>query len=327
MFWIARISAVVCFALLWGCAATSTSNKQSILDQVDKFLSSGQCTAAIEVVKPLYDSEDSDNDVRFKMALAYACAAGINFLDLNTQIASRSADLIANNGSGFWEVMAELFPSTAGSDYVLEGALYGTNALHAIINPGALILPANQIDEDAFNIGSIFPTDRTTESNLYLMYLSMAALGSLENRYGAPDAAFQKTVVLPWRTAAHAEIANGCAFGSTILNFLDGIGYGSTALPAEMTQALGDVSTALTTLLDKACQYGCSGAVPAGLDGLALNTRGGWQATGCNTTCTTCPQELRDRTRCTASTSNVTSCAAAGIINFLNESAAGWQGP
>jgi hypothetical protein len=326
----ANLLGLLCVLGLLGCGAptpdlSSEDGKQQILDAVNVALTEQNCSAALSLILPLYSSSNTDNDVRLATASAYGCSAGINFFDLTSDLANNATQLAPPL---FWSYMAQLFPSTAGADHKMEGAFYGMDALQAILNPGTIILPANEVNAGGYNVGSVFVSDRTENSNLYLLYMAMAGIGTAESRYGNPSATnFNKGNVLPWTTAAAVD-ANGCGLAASVLNFVDAIGEIESDLPSSIQSALSTTQSAILTGIDQACAYGCSNTLPSGVIDTALyNPTGTWVASGCAavTPCSVCPNALRNRSICTSQASDVNSCAAAGIINFINSSAAGWQ--
>jgi hypothetical protein len=52
--------------------------KQAILDAVDIFLTTENCTDAVSQITGLYNSANTDNDVRMRAASAYGCNAKVN---------------------------------------------------------------------------------------------------------------------------------------------------------------------------------------------------------------------------------------------------------
>lgn len=334
MHWIRRLGRLiplVTITLGAGCSAPaedgSELGKKITLDAVDLALSVQDCATAVAKIEPLYNSASTDNDVRLRAASAYGCHAGINFFQLVSDIASRGSVL---TGSGFWSSMAELFPSTTGADYKVEGALSSIAALQSALKSGALVLDANQINPTSFNVGSVFATDRISDANIYLIFASMAAIGSLENRHGVSNSSdgYRKTRNLPWTTATSADLdTDGCAFASAIVNLIDAIGEASSAMSGNASNSLRDVHASLQTSIDNACALGCAGIVPPG--GVEPNPRGDWVNNGCglSTACSECPDALRDRTKCQKLATDQVSCAASGLVNLINSSeAVGWLG-
>jgi hypothetical protein len=306
-------------ALLSSCGAPSPDGstelgKRQIIDQANKALTTEDCATALDLLLPVYNSANTDNEIRMMTASAYACWAKINYFKV-------MGDMVVNLGSlsnGFFNYASKLFPSKIGADHVTEGSLLSQDALMATIQSGVPILPSGAINSGSYNVGSIYPFDRTDDSNLYLLFASLAGVGSLQNRYGNPDAAFHPQVDLPWSTPTNVS-ADGCGYASSVLNFVDAIGAAQGILPSSVKNSLNSIASNLSTALDLACEAGCTGATPLP----------GWVASGCTFTgCTTdhkCPKTLRNRGSCQAQTSDINSCAAAGIVNMINVSPAGWQ--
>lgn len=319
----------ILIGILWltGCGAptpdpTSADGIQQILDGVDVDLTNQDCTGALNLILPVYNSANTSNAVRMETAAAYGCSAGINFFGLTQSLTSNISQLTPPY---FWALMVQFFPSQSGQDHKMEAAFYGTDALQAVLNSGVIILPADEVNAGTNNVGSVFPSDRTLNSNLYLMYMAMAAIGTAESRYGTNNggATTARANLLPWTTAAAVD-ANGCALAASVLNFLDAFGAAGSVLPGTVSTAFGDVQSELLAGLGDACSYGCNNTVPADPINNPNHT---WVSAACAAAspCSTCPNTLRDRSSCTGQASDVNSCAAAGLINFINSSALGWQ--
>jgi hypothetical protein len=274
--------------------------KEQALDAVEAALSVGDCVTALDAILPFYDSESSDNSVRLATASSYGCAATVNLLEILDGLATFSGNL---GGSGFWEFLAKQFPSTTTpvDDKIPQAAMNATDALMATLEPGTILVPSATINSTSNNPGSLIVSDRVIDSNSYLTFVSMALMGSLESRYGVPDASFHQTVDLPWTTATDVTV-DGCAFAAALLNFNDGIASIQASSPANIAAIYGTISSFLGTILDAGCNFGCTvicgGAV----------------------TCTTCPMTLRDRNSCTSLNTDVNSCATAGLITAINGS-------
>jgi hypothetical protein len=331
---------------LSGCGAPTPDastelGKRQIIDQANKALTTSDCSTALELLLPVYNSANSDNEIRMMTASAYDCWANINFFKLVGDMVTHGTTLA---GSGFWSYASSIFPSTLGKDHVAEGSLLGQDALLATINPGIPILPSGAINLGSYNVGSVYPADRTDDSNLELIFTAMAGIGSLQNRYGNPNASFlpQANPPLPWTTAATVS-TDGCGYASSVLNFVDGLTQSQNNVPSSVKTAIGYIlngpsgsPVTLQQILDAACDFGCMGIKPT-VDAnhsaavvLALDPGGNWALTGCNfaSGCNTahqCPSTLRNRSSCTAQATDVNSCAAAGITNFINKSPLGWQ--
>lgn len=315
--------------LVEGCAPVkfdpgTAAGKQAIIDATNLALSVQDCNSAVRTIEPLYKSSSTDNDVRMIAASAYACDAKINFFKLVTDVVENSAALA---GPLFWQTMAKFFPSSAGSDYVVEGANLAIDALQAALIPGALVLPTNTVNLNSANPGSVFATDRTIDSNTYLVFVAMAGIGGSESRFGAPNGTdYKKSKDLKWKTAILMD-TDGCTYAASILNFIDAIGRIRNSVNGAFATTLGAIHDRFSTVLNTSCNFGCLGTAPTG--DITLDPKSVWTASGCAITagCATCPSALRDRTRCSADVKDPSACAAAGIVNFINSSTLGWQGP
>jgi hypothetical protein len=314
-FWFLSNCAVL--FILSGCGIPtpqlgSQLGKDAIINDANIALTNGDCTSAISSLLPLYNSTQTDNYVRLITASAYGCGAGIDFLVQLDQMVQNSASL---GGTGFWRFIVEQYPSTF-ADTRAESAFLGFDAVQAMIGPGVIVPAAFQVNPSTYNVGSTRYTDRDGDGNAYLAFLSISALGALGNRYGAPDGAFLKTVDLPW-TSAVAVDADGCSYASAVVNMLDGLHLASTVVSGSISTTLNNILSAFDTVINAACDIGCQNtAVP------------GWTQSGCTVTtaCAQCPTALRDRSSCQGIVSDQVSCAASGIINFINEDlVAGWN--
>jgi hypothetical protein len=291
----------------------SHQGRQGIIDATNIMLSKADCTGALERILPLYASSGTGNDVRMITAAAYGCHAHVNFFKL-------VGDLAANTGSLssglFWNLLAKLFPSVKISDRVVEAAGLGSEALFSVLNPGQVILPEFLINVGTQNPGSLVVGDRTNDSNLYLLFLAMAAIGASENRWGNPDpVTFAKGNPLPWSTAATVD-DDGCAYASAVVNFADALGVAVNTVGGSMQANFSTLKTFFQDAIYQACDDGCQNVNP------------GWGASGCTspTTCEGCPLALRSRSACEEDSDNQASCAAAGIVGFINNSPiGGWQ--
>jgi hypothetical protein len=312
-----QFAAFITLLALTGCSPgldpTSGLGKQALLDQANYALTTEDCAQAITLIKPVYASENTDNKVRMMMASAYACEATINLFEVVN-------DLIANSsaiaGAGFWNFLALEFPSTT-NDRVSEAAQLAQDALHSVISPAAVILPTNMYNTDTFNPGALTTQDRYSDANAFLFFVSMAAIGSIENRYGSPDSNGKRgTATLPWMTATSikatgtATEADGCAYASAIVNYVDALDGLASSTSGKISDTFASLHSTFSSAIYQACDQGCT--VICGLS-----------------SCPTCPATLRNRSSCAGTVTDPASCAAAGIVNFLvNTPLVGWeQGP
>ena len=297
---------------------SSALSKQAQIDAANIALTQGDCKTANVAISPVYNSANTDDNVRMIMASVFGCSAGINLIGLVSSIAQNSSLL---SGSGFWGLLAELFPSTT-ADVVPESGEYATDALFADIYPGQVVSVANTTNATTYNPGSVIAANRIPDANTYLVFVSMAVIGGFENRYGLPNSSYKKTQAFTWEKATSSGMnGDGCGLAASVLNFFDGIEAVSTNLSGNsLTSNLNTVYSAFNAALNAACVYGCMGT--PSLYNAAFSSGCSFSAAQCGTTC---PLTLRFRGNCTAQTTDMNSCAAAGIIDFLNNSPLGWN--
>jgi hypothetical protein len=305
----------------------STIGQAAIIDQTNNYLTTGDCTDALITILPLYNSSNTDNQVRMLTASAYACEAGVNFFSVLTNMTTDANTLTGT----FWGYFAQLFPSTS-ADKVVESAGYGMDTLMTALIPGQVILPSDLLNTTSVNPASLNVNDRIGDSNIYMLMVSMAAIGGAESRYGNPNSTYhpQSNPPLPFNDNVTKMTDEGCIYAAGILNFFDSIAPASAVLSSQVASVLAQIQTfSVAQYFDTACDYGCKGTVPsAGQDLLTLNPTGKWNATGCSIAagCGGCPKNLRDDTQCHPNVANDPgACAAAGLVNLVNASLAAWQ--
>jgi hypothetical protein len=302
---------------------STLSGKAAILDGANIALSTGNCQAALELVEGLYASSSSDNQVRAVRASAQACAAGMDdFFGLVGNLASSRYDSVPGEGSYLWRTAAQLFYTSDLSllDSRILAARFATDADLAQIKPGRAILSSNAYNAGTYNVSSTLPDDRTDDANFYQVFVSLAAIGDLQDRYSAPDTGtwakthpvgYTSSNTSGWELASQTG-GDGCFYAASILNLVD-------SASSIQSEAKGSVKDALTvisafgTVLDQECEKGCNGTYP----------------TGCSLpagSCDPCPRSLRDASSCEGSTTDKNSCAAAGIAYFIdNDPIGGWS--
>jgi hypothetical protein len=267
--------------------------KNGIMDLVDLELNVGNCENAYTLLQPVYISTSTDNDIRLKMAAVYGCYARVNVFQILSDMLMFEGDF---GGGGLWDFLSEEFVSTSNPDDKLPiAAENGTDALVATLKLGTLLDPSSTVNSTSNNPGSIIVDDRTSDANTYLAFMSMSLMGSLLSRHGVAKE-------LPWITADDMQ-GNGCSFVSGLLNYYDGLSFIASAAPSNVGAIISNITNLLVTGLDGACNAGCL-------------------LCGGTVTCDVCPTSLRDRSSCTGSTTDVNSCAGAGVILFVNSS---WQ--
>lgn len=277
--------------------------RAAIIDLVNALLTEGKCADAIRLIDPLYSSQYTNNTVRLLRSSAYACYAGVDYLSLLSQLVS------GTTASGeFWTILAKLFNKTDTAG--LEAAWTASDTLLSVLDPNRLIASSNQLNSTTVNPGSIDPQDRTTDGNHYLTFTSMAVIGRTENRNGKPDSSYHKTVNLPWTTAATVT-SEGCAYASAVVSMLDGIRASVSVTSGSIKTTLQKISTTFETAVGLACEAGCRGTVGSGC---------AFAAGSCTGVNGFCPTALRNRSSCSTTnpTTNVSNCAAQGIVTMIN---------
>ena len=310
---------------LSSCGAPSVDlntalGKRFTITQTNIDLSSFNCAAAYDQIYPLYNSRNTDNEVRMLMGSTYACFAGLNLYELVGDIVAGTAVLGA--AGGMFALMTLEFPSTlTPGDKVVENASNGIMAAQSMIRSGVPVIAAHQINAGSFNVGSTLKEDRMDDGNSLIFFTSWAVVGGINGRYGVPNATGNPTVALnatyPWTLIDGNTVdATACEYASALVNFADTLTdvIGSVSGPAAANLAL------LTNYRDaiySACDEGCQGTAAFGTP-----------TTCALSACATCPQALRKKSGCAtpAAVTDSASCAAAGIMNMVaSHPIFGWQ--
>ena len=285
----------------------SDSGRAAIVEAVDTALNTSDCASAIDAVAPFYSKDGcGTNAIRLARAAAHACTAGINFFTIAKDLST--ADL--SGPTGFFNTVTDFFPSTTADSKVAAGN-FALDSLFALQVPGAISTSAQTINEGTPHPGTLVPSMRTQDGNVYSMITSMALIGALHNRYGAPNASnvlTQKQGTVSgnggWEVAVNMN-SEGCTYAGTLLTFIDSINQVSSVLARNFGSdtASNLIAVAIALPLDTACSLGCNGI----------------SGSGCAISCSRCPDALRGRTACaTSSSTDEVSCAAAGIVRTVN---------
>jgi hypothetical protein len=134
----------------------------------------------------------------------------------------------------------------------------------------------------------------------------MATIGTLHNRYGAPNGSYAPTQVLPWTTLSAMDEV-GCAYASAVINLTESLNAVGASYPV-----LSPISTAVALIgagLDAACDAACTALCPT-------------------VTCNGCPDTLRHYSACdraTPTTQQVDACAAVGVVQLMTAGPLRWQ--
>lgn len=322
-----------------GCASgavedpSTVKGKKAILDQARVYLTQGKCDDALDLLDPAVNGVSSDNEYRMMMASAYGCKSGINYFPLLQALATSNPV-----GPGLWRAATKFFPSEVG-DSKMEATWLGTALLMGVLAPGAILPPEYAINAESFNPGTVDKDSRTTDSNSYLFFMSLALIGSTQNRYGKlstesfDSSTYDKLRDLPWSTAQSvSDDSTGCAYAGSVLNLFDNVGAVASAASGDISSSL-EQADSISEYFGLACLAGCI-AAPAALNplGIDFNTGCTISITDAAALCNPCPLKLRHRENCknddVAIDKNVVACAAAGIVTLINKNAdLGWPGP
>ncbi len=327
------LPAVACTGPGFDTTAGTVANSLQInssIEAVNVFLSTGKCSNAISTIYPLYNSINSNNSIRFATASAYGCSAHINLLNNINGLLTFQSDSVLGL---LFEFAANQFPSVANpDDKIPQAAENGTDAVQAIIQSGTVLVTAYTVNSTSNNPISLLSGDRLNDANSYLTFLSLALMGSLENRYATPSASnfYHKSNNLPWTTAATA-IGDGCAYASAVLNYFDGIDFVQSVAPPSVASIYSNIQ-ALEPQLNYGCCLGlqtcgfagsCGASIPCNLTGGTCSTC--TSCANCPSLCLKCPTTLRSRASCTGLVTDQNSCAAAGLVSQINDVL--WSGP
>jgi len=320
------LGVIFVFASSSGCGTKiscgSKDGRAALVKAVDDLLNKDFCSESVALVENFYNKEGCGTDeIRFSRASAYLCAANLKFLDWITLF-----DGVSLATASFFTLLTQLFPSVT-TDSRSEAARNAMDSLFAIRKIGVITPTAYLVGAGSTHPMSLVSADRTTDSNVYSLMTSMGQIGFLQNRYGAPNpVTFNKTQALGrtasnvngWMLASQVD-SNACTYAGSVLTMVDsmvtvvtdiGTNFGGSTFGSSMDV----VSAAYQAAFGLACDAGCSGA----------------SGSGCTFpvgTCATCPITLRNPSSCTSQVTDVNSCAAAGLVWFINTQPGGWPGP
>ena len=281
------------------------SRAATLLD-VQKELTLGHCSQALTLITPLYQSKYSDNQIRLYYASAQGCNIGINLYPLLTDISTSDFSSI----DAIFKSLVRLFPSTS-SDTRLQSAWLATDALLACVETSSTLTDPFVINASSYNPGSVLVSDRTVDSNSYLLFISMALIGNSLNRFGyssgqSPSGlSYAQGALLPWESRDLIKSDNtgvGCAHATGMLNMFDGIQANLGLFPSNISGAMSNINSLLSVLFTAAGKLQCLA------DGYLSYQ------------CDAAIERLRSRGAC--SEQDEAASAAAGIINEIN---LGWM--
>jgi hypothetical protein len=293
-------------------SCSQASYTDTITSATYQAIDEGDCTTAISVAASAYNSASSNNEIRMAYAQAYACAAGVDLLTLTYNISQK---INSSGAASIWGFLASNFPSTTTptDDKIPQKAIASLEALFAILEPNTLVSSAYSVNASTYNPMSVYADDRTTDANTLALFVTLPLIGSLLYRYGDINSKDERTVDLPWANTSFASISStpwstsgtiasdGCALAAGVLNLYDQINIIVDEASSSTASAFFSIQTILTEGLDAGCELACSLCASAGA-------------------CTSCPQLLRYPGSCTNSNTDPNTCAAIGVITFVNAS-------
>jgi hypothetical protein len=276
---------------------SNSTDRAELKVEINNALTRGDCTSAISLSSPLFNSPYVDNDLRMLYVSAHACNAGIIMYNVYDNLTSLGG---ANPIGEF----SRMFPSTV-SDSKLQSTWAALDALQTVLLPGSVVSAADQIVPNAYNTGSVLLKDWTTDAKIYAFFLTMALIGETGNRFGSPSATYTQGADYVWTDKATVQAdstGTACALASGFLNFIDSVNSILTLLPSS---SQGSVASALAII---------SAVETAGT--LQCTTLDGYSAAQCSAA----SQRLRYRASCNESLPIAS--FAAGVIKGVNVA---WQ--
>ena len=290
----------------------SETNRKAMYQEAINALNVGNCALAVDISSRLFNSKYSDNPIRMLYASSQACVTGIQFYGMLTNITNNNFATVDD----IFKSMVKMFPSRTALDSNLQAAWNSQDALQSVLGPGPVISQADMINPTGFNPGSARYIDRTADSNLFLIFVAMAELGSGLNRYGytaaddpasfgyapaVPCAAFPCTGPLPWVTKTLVKgdtTGSACGIASSYYNLIDGIKASAAILPSNVGGTLTTMIGLLSAVIDGAASANCTS------DGFT------------QLQCDAAIARLRYRNACTEQ--DAAASAAAGVIGAID---------
>ncbi len=302
------ISILTLFFFISGCGGppyslNSESDRNIIQFDVRVALSNGNCVHALDLSKKLFESEYSDNPSRMLYASSYGCSAGIALYELIDKVGN------TDFSTGLFSSLVELFPSNASVDSKMQSLWMMQDILQTVLVPGAIIGDYDRMEMNAYNPGSVLFRDRTEDSNVLLLFSTMANIGVSLNRYGKPNPGYTQGVDLlsiwPDKNAINGDPEHAsCGIASAMANFVDAVDAIKSIASGPLGSALNTISLSLNLIM------GNSGSANAKclLDGYTQNE------------CNRAYQRLRFRQSCYEADKNplAISSYAAGVLGGID---------
>lgn len=133
--------------------------RRARIDDANLFISKGECSRALDAIRPLYDSGYRDEEVVLVTASANACLGGFQLLKLASNF---------TGATNFFSAMAKSMPNTLG-----DGKITAMYAAVDVLTSGNVSLNASI---------------RSKDVNTYMVYLQMGIMGAILSAYGSPNA-------------------------------------------------------------------------------------------------------------------------------------------
>jgi hypothetical protein len=222
----------IVMALNPGCSQgykdISTANgRRAVLDEANNALTIKDCETAITLLKPLYESQWVDFEIRMTYASAYACKGGLNF-------AALAAKLSGFSSGDIWALLVSSNYSKNSSDGKV-----------------AALEQAATIVRTTSGTGALTASTRPEEANMYMIFLQMSLIAttiSVDSMGAANPSTGKKTQNITGTGTSADECRVQVAF-STISD-----ASGASGATGALNTLLSSVNTA------------CGGACPTNLD-------------------------------------------------------------
>ena len=280
----------------------NATDRAAMKIDIKQALTKLDCTQALSLSTLLYQSNFVDNDARLLYASAHGCNIGIQLFSLLDNITTSNF----GTPNEIIKSLVRIFPSSSG-DSKMQSSWFAQDALQSMLNGVAVIAPADVVQFSPNNKGSVSVQDHTNDANAYLLFIGLAGVGTVLNRYGyapgqsAVTLSYKKGQSLPWTTLAAVQTDTtgvACALTASFFNMFDGIYTMLSFLSGATSGQLSSISTLLSGFFDLAGKTRC------GLDGFSVAQ------------CNAAAIRIRYRGACTEQAAAAS--FAAGVIGGIN---------
>ncbi len=285
----------------------SETDREIMKQDIRNALTQKNCGEALTLSAQLYFSKYSDNTIRMLYANSHGCNAGIDFYVALDQLTTYNFSTL----QALFRSIVAMYPSRTALDSKAQSTGYAQDATQSILLPGIVVGASDQIYGASFNPGSLLTRDRTDNANMYMLFVELAAMGTVMNRYGfnagdTPSASnYAKTIPLPWTTQALVKAdltGSACLLASAVYGLTD-------AISATFSSFSSSVQTTFTTM---------TGLLLGGVSAVVS-----LQCTLDGISTTACAQAInRIRYRLACSETDAAASVAAGVVQAVN---AGWN--